>query len=56
MSKIQDVVSKLGRGGPGLNAGAKLLAVAGAIGYGISQSFYTGSQSIDMTNFNLINQ
>jgi len=41
MSKIQDVLSKLGRGGPGLNVGVKLLAAAGAIGYGVSQSFYT---------------
>lgn len=42
MSKIQDVLSKMGKGGPAMNAGVKLLATVGAIGYGLSQSFYTG--------------
>jgi hypothetical protein len=42
MSKIQDVLSKLGRGGPAVNIGAKLLATVGAIGYGVANSFYTG--------------
>lgn len=43
MSKVQEVLSKLGRGGPAAGAGAKLLAAVGAIGYGLSQSFYTGN-------------
>ncbi|SPP73676.1 prohibitin-2 [Drosophila guanche] len=41
-SKLNDLAGKLGKGGPpGLGIGLKLLAVAGAAAYGVSQSFYT---------------
>lgn len=42
-SKFNDLAGQFGKGGPpGLAAGLKLLAVGGAIVYGISQSLYTG--------------
>ncbi|XP_002015755.2 prohibitin-2 isoform X1 [Drosophila persimilis] len=41
-SKLNDLAGKLGKGGPpGLGIGLKLLAAAGAVAYGVSQSFYT---------------
>jgi prohibitin 2 len=42
-SKLNDLASKFGKGGPpGLGIGLKLLGVVGAAAYGISQSLYTG--------------
>lgn len=44
--KLNEFASKFGKGGgagpPGLQTGIKLLAVAGAAAYGISQSVFTG--------------
>lgn len=45
--KLNEFASKFGKGGaagpPGLATGIKLLAVAGAAAYGISQSVFTGN-------------
>lgn len=42
-SKINDLAGKFGKGGPpGLGIGLKLLAVGGALAYGVSKSVYTG--------------
>lgn len=42
-SKINDLAGKFGKGGPpGLGIGLKLLAVGGALVYGLSKSVYTG--------------
>lgn len=43
--KLNDLAGKFGKGGapPGLGLGLKLLGVAGAAVYGISQSMYTGN-------------
>lgn len=42
-SKLNDLASKFGKGGPpGLGIGLKLLAVGGAAVYGLSQSMFTG--------------
>ena len=42
-SKLNDLAGRFGKGGPkGLGTGLKLLAFAGAAGYGITQSMYTG--------------
>jgi prohibitin 2 len=45
-SKLNDLASKLGKGGApkGLGTGLKLLGVAAALGYGVSQSVFTGKQ------------
>lgn len=45
-SKLNDLAGKFGKGGPpGLGIGLKLLGVAGAFAYGVSQSVYTGNWS-----------
>lgn len=45
--KLNEFATKFGKGGgagpPGLQTGIKLLAVAGAAAYGISQSVFTGN-------------
>lgn len=42
-SKLNDLASKLGQGGPkGLGTGLKLLGLAAAAAYGASQSVFTG--------------
>lgn len=42
-SKLNDLASKFGKGGPpGLGIGLKLLAVGAAAVYGLSQSMFTG--------------
>lgn len=42
-SKLNDLAGKFGKGGPpGMGIGLKLLGVAGALVYGVSQSVYTG--------------
>lgn len=42
-SKLNDLAGKFGKGGPpGLGIGLKLLGVAGALAYGVTQSVYTG--------------
>lgn len=40
-SKLNDLAGRLGNGPKGLGTGLKLLALAGAAGYGITQSMYT---------------
>lgn len=43
-SKLNDLASKFGKGGPpGLGIGLKVLAVGAAAAYGISQSMFTGN-------------
>lgn len=45
-SKLNDLAGKFGKGGPpGLATGLKVLALAGAAAYGVSQSLYTGKQA-----------
>lgn len=40
---MNDLAGKFGKGGPpGLGIGLKLLAVGGALAYGVSKSMYTG--------------
>lgn len=39
--KLNDLAGRLGKGPRGLGTGLKVLAVAGAAAYGLSQSFYT---------------
>lgn len=41
-SKLNDLAGRLGKNPRGLGLGLKLLAVAGAGVYGISQAMYTG--------------
>lgn len=41
-NKINDLASRFNKGSAGMNVGIKLLAVAGAAAYGVSQSMYTG--------------
>lgn len=42
-SKLNDLASKFGKGGPpGLGIGLKMLAVGAAAAYGVAQSMYTG--------------
>lgn len=40
-SKLNDLAGRLGKGPKGLGTGLKLLALAGAAGYGVTQSMYT---------------
>lgn len=42
--KLNDLLGRLGKGPRGMGTGLKLLAVAGAAAYGISQSMYTGGE------------
>lgn len=45
-SKLNDLASKFGRGGPpGLGIGLKVLAVGAAAIYGLSQSMFTGNST-----------
>lgn len=41
-SKFSDLAGRLSNGPKGLGTGLKLLALAGAAGYGLNQSMYTG--------------
>lgn len=41
-SKINEIASRFNKGPAGLNVGMKVLALAGAAAYGVSQSMYTG--------------
>lgn len=41
-SKLTDLAGRLQKGGKGAGVGVGLLAAVGALGYGISQSMYTG--------------
>ena len=41
-SKLNDLAGRFSKGPKGLGTGLKLLALAGAAGYGITQSMYTG--------------
>ena len=41
-SKLNDLASRFSKGPSGVNVGFKILAVAGAAAYGVSQSMYTG--------------
>lgn len=41
-SKLNDLAGKFSRNPGGMNTGLKVLAVAGAAVYGISQSMFTG--------------
>lgn len=41
-SKLNDLAGQFGKAPKGMNAGLKILAVAGAAAYGVSQSMYTG--------------
>ncbi len=41
-SKLNDFAGRFSKGPKGLGTGLKLLALAGAAGYGITQSMYTG--------------
>lgn len=51
-SKLNDLAGKFGKGGPpGLGIGLKLLGVAGALAYGVTQSVYTGKLWILKWNF-----
>ena len=45
-SKLNDLAGRLGKGPKGLGTGLKLLALAGAAGYGITQSMYTGEKHV----------
>lgn len=40
--KMEDVASRLRKGGRGVGLGGTALAVIGAVGYALSKSFYTG--------------
>lgn len=43
-SKMNDLAGKFGKGGPpGLGLGLKVLAVGGALAYGLANSVYTGN-------------
>lgn len=46
--QLNDLAGKFGKGGapPGLGLGLKLLGIAGAAVYGVSQSMYTGKFNI----------
>ena len=44
--KLNDLLGRLGKGPRGMGTGLKMLAVAGAAAYGISQSMYTGEEGI----------
>lgn len=52
--QLNDLAGKFGKGGapPGLGLGLKLLGIAGAAVYGVSQSMYTGSSSIKFLSAN----
>lgn len=41
-SKLNDMANRLGSNPKGLGTGLKLLAAAGAVVYGVSQSMFTG--------------
>lgn len=47
-SKLNDLAGRFGKGPKGLGTGLKLLALAGAAGYGISHSMYTGKARLLM--------
>lgn len=50
-SKFNDLAGKFGKGGPpGVGIGLKLLGVAGALAYGVTQSVYTGKFSMKIFN------
>lgn len=56
-SKLNDLAGRFSKGPKGLGTGLKLLALAGAAGYGVSQSMYTGKcyiSGIYLLIFNLI--
>lgn len=51
-SKLNDLAGKFGKNGPpGLGIGLKLLAVGGALAYGIANSIYTGNFKINVVHF-----
>lgn len=41
-SKLNDLAGRFAKGPKGLGTGLKILAAAGAAGYGVMQSMYTG--------------
>lgn len=41
-SKLNDLAGRFGKGPKGMGTGLKLLGLAGAAAYGISQSLFTG--------------
>lgn len=43
-SKLNDLAGRFGKGPKGLGTGMKLLGLAGAAAYGISQSLFTGNR------------
>lgn len=44
---LSDLAGKFGKGGPpGFGLGLKLLGIGGALAYGVSQSMYTGENSL----------
>jgi hypothetical protein len=54
-SKLNDLAGRLGKNPRGLGLGLKLLAVAGAGIYGISQAMFTGTlSSFNMKTINRI--
>lgn len=48
-SKLNDLAGRFAKGPKGLGTGLKLLALAGAAGYGVTQSMYTGKFSLKIT-------
>lgn len=53
-SKLNDLAGKFGKGGPpGLGIGLKLLGVAGALVYGVSQSIYTGNLMLLLFSYHI---
>lgn len=45
-SKFTDLAGRFSKGGPkGVGTGLKLLAVAGGLTYGLTQSVYTGDKA-----------
>jgi len=45
-SKLNDLAGRLGKGPKGLGTGLKLLGLAGAGVYAVSQSLFTGKQTL----------
>lgn len=52
-SKFNELASRFNKGPAGLNVGMKVLALAGAAAYGVSQSMYTGRTLIACSYFSL---
>jgi prohibitin 2 len=53
-SKLNDLAGRFAKGPKGVGTGLKILAAAGAAGYGVMQSMYTGKSSSVLKKYALL--